>query len=252
MRCVVEVAEVLGSAPREPGARMIVGASGSEGTIGGGRLEQAAQQIARDMLATGEASREQRYALGDSLGQCCGGQVRLRFTLVADGRLAPPAPRLHVMLFGAGHVGQEVARLLERLPCTATWVDARPEWLSRAAPPNVRILVEDEPARAVDDAPAGASFLVMTHSHAQDLDIVAAALRRGDARFVGLIGSETKAARFRARLRQRGLDAARLVCPVGLYKSGKLPAEVALSAVAQLMRLAEGSVELRAAADPAT
>jgi xanthine dehydrogenase accessory factor len=81
-------------------------------------------------------------------------------------------------------------------------------------------------------------YLVMTHSHALDLEIVARALQRSDACFVGLIGSETKAARFRSRLKARGIDASRLVSPIGLFKAGKHPAEVAVSAVAQLLAIA--------------
>jgi len=98
---------------------------------------------------------------------------------------------------------------------------------------------EGEPVFAVDEAPAGAFYLVMTHSHALDLEIVARALQRTDARFIGLIGSETKAAKFRARLTARGIDSSRLVCPIGLFKAGKHPAEVAVSAVAQLLSVRE-------------
>jgi xanthine dehydrogenase accessory factor len=94
----------------------------------------------------------------------------------------------------------------------------------------------------------------MTHSHALDLEIVARALQRTDARFVGLIGSETKAAKFRSRLRQRGVDPSGLVSPIGLFKAGKHPAEVAVSAVAQILEtLRSASSQLASAshhADP--
>ena len=97
-------------------------------------------------------------------------------------------------------------------------------------------VIEDEPVFAVDDAPPGAFYLIMTHSHALDLEIVARALQRSDARFIGLIGSQTKAARFRSRLRRRGIDASRLTSPIGLFKAGKHPAAVAVSAVAQILQ----------------
>ena len=87
----------------------------------------------------------------------------------------------------------------------------------------------------VDEAPAGAFYLVMTHSHALDLELVERILKRSDAAFVGLIGSETKAAKFHSRLRAKGLDSSSLICPIGLFKGGKHPAEVAVSAVAQLL-----------------
>jgi xanthine dehydrogenase accessory factor len=113
------------------------------------------------------------------------------------------------------------------------------------------VVIDDEPVFAVDDAPPGAFYLVMTHSHALDLEIVARVLTRTDARFVGLIGSETKAAKFRSRLKARGIDASRLVCPIGLFKAGKHPAEVAVSAVAQLLELRErAAAAAKAAAIP--
>ena len=234
----IRVVETRGSAPREAGTRMWVSAAETRGTIGGGNLEYTALKIAREMLLSGEERRERRFVLGDTLGQCCGGNVTLQFTRVAEP--AQPEPDFDVVLFGAGHVGKEVARMLERLPCRLTWVDPRPEQFP--AETTAKVVIEDEPVWAVDEAPAGAFYLVMTHSHALDLEIVERALRRTDARFVGLIGSETKAARFRSRLKARGLDALRLVSPVGLFKSGKHPAEVAVSIVAQLLELRRAQV----------
>jgi len=230
------IVETRGSAPREAGTRMWVSAGEVRGTIGGGNLEYTALKVAREMLLSGEASRERKFALGDSLGQCCGGSVTLKFSRIEkmdDSRQA----RFQVVLFGAGHVGSEVARILERLPCQVTWVDPRPEVFPSAT--RARVVIEEEPAWMVDEAPPGAFYLVMTHSHALDLEIVERTLKRRDFAFLGLIGSETKAAKFRARLKAKGIDPSRLVCPIGLIKAGKHPAEVAVSAVAQL--LAEAS-----------
>jgi xanthine dehydrogenase accessory factor len=141
-----------------------------------------------------------------------------------------------VVLFGAGHVGKEVARILERLPCRLIWVDPRPDQFP--AQVKARVIIDEEPMFAVDEAAAGAFYLVMTHSHALDLQIVERALRRKDSRFVGLIGSQTKAAKFRAQLKRKGLSDEQLkalVSPIGLFKAGKHPAEVAVSAVAQIL-----------------
>jgi xanthine dehydrogenase accessory factor len=228
----ITVLEARGSTPREAGARMWVGAQETHGTIGGGNLEYTATKIAREMLHSGETERRRRLVLGDTLGQCCGGDVVLGFRRRDE--VAGSKPEFHVVLFGAGHVGKEVARILERLPCELTWVDPRPDQFP--AQTGARVVIEDEPVFAVDDAPPGAFYLVMTHSHALDLEIVARALQRSDARFVGLIGSQTKAARFRSRLRRRGMDASRLTSPIGLFKAGKHPAAVAVSAVAQVLR----------------
>ena len=241
MSCIeVRVVETRGSAPRAAGTRMWVGPTETRGTIGGGNLEYTALKIAREMLLSGEARRERRFVLGDTLGQCCGGNVTLEFEKVAQPGSAPTD--FEVVLFGAGHVGKEVARILERLPCRLTWVDSRPEQFP--AQTGARVVIEEEPMWAVDEAPPGAFYLVMTHSHALDLEIVERALRRTDARFVGLIGSQTKAAKFRSRLRARGVDAARLVSPVGLFKGGKHPAEVAVSIVAQLLELRQAQMKV--------
>jgi xanthine dehydrogenase accessory factor len=229
------VAETRGSAPREAGTRMWVGAAEVRGTIGGGNLEYTALKVAREMLLSGEDFRERKLALGDSLGQCCGGSVTLQFkrTDQVDER---QEPRFHVVLFGAGHVGKEVARILERLPCQLTWIDPRPDVFPDKVGLNVRVVIEEEAAWMVEEAPPNAFYLVMTHSHALDLEIVERVLKRNDVAFLGLIGSETKAAKFRARLRARRIDSSRLVCPIGLLKAGKHPAEVAVSAVAQLLQ----------------
>jgi xanthine dehydrogenase accessory factor len=227
------VAETRGSAPREAGTRMWVSADEVRGTIGGGNLEYTALKIAREMLLSGETHRQRRLALGDSLGQCCGGSVTLDFSGLEA--IPPQQTDFEVLLFGAGHVGKEVARILERLPCALTWVDPRPEYFPDTT--RARVIIEEEPAWMVDEAPAGAFYLVMTHSHALDLQIVERILRRKHYGFVGLIGSHTKAAKFRARLRAKGVDGTDLVCPLGLFKSGKHPATVAVSAVAQLLTL---------------
>jgi len=235
MPCVeILVLETQGSVPREAGTRMWVTATELHGTIGGGNLEYTALKIAREMLLSGENRRERKLALGDSLGQCCGGSVRLRFS-VREKIEENTNPNMHVVLFGAGHVGKEVAAILGRLPCTLTWIDPRPEVFPPSIAPNVRVVIEEEAAWMVDEAPAGALYLVMTHSHALDLEIVERALRRNDFAFLGLIGSETKAAKFKARLRRKKVPVERLVCPIGLLKAGKHPAEVAVSAVAQLL-----------------
>src|SRR5262245_38939116 len=184
------LAETRGSAPREAGTRMWVSATEVRGTIGGGNLEYTALKIAREMLLSGETRRERRFALGDALGQCCGGSVLLSFSRVEEA--SETSPRFHVVLFGAGHVGKEVAYILGRLPCSLSWIDPRPDAFPAAVAANTRVVIEEEPAWMIDEAPAGARYLVMTHSHALDLELVERILKRGDAAFVGLIGSETK------------------------------------------------------------
>jgi xanthine dehydrogenase accessory factor len=304
---LVTVAIVEGSGPREPGAKMLVTARGQHDTIGGGHLEMCAIELAREMLAAGTAARLERYALGPTLGQCCGGVVHLAFELV-DAALAnvlaslrvrrredswrlsvidgPPAallldaegvvagegaapvidrargthilrdasgrrwlvdpclaPRAHLVLFGAGHVGAAIVRMLGELPCTVAWVDEREDMFPATVPANVTIEATDLPEAAVADAPPGASYLVMTHSHALDQRLCETILNRVDVGWFGLIGSRTKRVQFERRMAARGLPQDRIadmVCPIGLPGiTSKLPAAIAASVCAQLLMVWE-------------
>jgi xanthine dehydrogenase accessory factor len=147
-----------------------------------------------------------------------------------------------VALFGAGHVGRALVRLLGDLPCRVDWIDARRAEFPQELPGTVRAVVTDAPADEVPDLAPGCDVIVMTHSHGLDLQILEAALRRPDLRYLGLIGSRTKRARFEARLAERGFtpdDLARIVCPIGVPGAGgKLPAEIAIAVAAQLLQLA--------------
>lgn len=349
---LVTVAIVEGSGPREPGAKMLVTADGQYDTIGGGHLEMCAVELARGMLAAPAANavgtvnaadttnaannanaanaanagmaRLERYALGPTLGQCCGGVVHLAFELVdpglhnvlaallkrqrqdswrlsaidgpaaallldeqgaviagspasahtpaptfsrergthvlrdAAGRrwLADPclAPRAHLLLFGAGHVGAAIVRMLGELPCGVTWIDEREDMFPSTLPANVTVEATDAPEALVAAAPPGASYLVMTHSHALDQRLSEAILARADVGWFGLIGSQTKRVQFERRMAARGLPAERIaamVCPIGLAGiTNKLPAAIAASVCAQLLMVweAQQTAALNAAA----
>ncbi|NQE47964.1 xanthine dehydrogenase accessory protein XdhC [Herbaspirillum rubrisubalbicans] len=319
---LVTVAQIQGSTPREPGARMVYSADQQFDTIGGGHLEWRAAQIARAMLQTDAASlpgqrRLERIALGPSLGQCCGGVVVLCFERIGadeealrtwqvleqswcrgndlwravpldqihaqqlhaiDGRnCQPDAPdhglpamdlhdvrqthllrdrhghrwlldlcRAHqpqVVLFGAGHVGAAIVKVLSTLPCRVLWVDEREDMFPPDLPAQIRIEATDVPNAAVDMAEPGAYYLVMTHSHALDQQLTERILKRRDVAWFGLIGSTTKRKQFEHRLAARGFGAAeleRITCPIGIPGIyGKEPASIAIAVVAQLMQLWE-------------
>ena len=321
--CVlVTLNQLIGSAPRESGSRMVVTRNGISGSIGGGNLEFTASRRARELLAGQAAGYQEQdvFGLGPALNQCCGGAVTLLYEMYGPGTpnwlddlllaqesgepvvlasrvdgaaackrviitdiatndslpgevakaaqdllqtqqgsgtkepiitvesqgqtwwLEPPADDLmHVMLFGAGHVGQAVATSLSPLPFRVTWIDSR----EGLFPPDLPVAFEtvhcDDPTAAVARAEAGSIFVVMTHSHQLDEDICLQVLERDDFTWLGLIGSITKRRRFVHRLGQRGIGPSqleRLVCPIGLSGiHGKLPATIALSLVAQLMTL---------------
>ena len=304
---LVTVAIVEGSVPREPGAKMLVTRDGFAGTVGGGHLEHRAIDMARTMLEEGGLARLERFALGPSLGQCCGGIAHLVFEAVdreqmalldrrrnedtwrliaiggmgpslfdgagrqlagapapafdrslgthvfadADGRCwladAVFAPRAHLMLFGAGHVGAAIVRALAELPCRVTWVDERDDMFPSEVPANVTVEATDTPEALVAQAAPGTTFLVMTHSHALDLRLSIAILSRvrtlEHTDWFGLIGSDTKRRQFEHRLRERGIANERIdamVCPIGLPGiAGKAPAVIAIAVAAQLLAVWE-------------
>jgi xanthine dehydrogenase accessory factor len=247
---VVEVSAARGSVPRERGTRMLVSAAQALGTIGGGHLELLAIGIAREMLARPETAApfERHFPLGPALGQCCGGAVTLRFARLDAGSLRAwpaAAPRFFLQLYGAGHVGRAIVKLLSDLPCRVQWIDERESEFPAdgpAAPHVEKVCVEPVEAE-VDVAPAQACYLVLTHDHDLDLRITEAILRRGDFRYLGLIGSATKRARFLHRFEARGVPAqalARMTCPIGVPGiEGKEPEIIAIAAVAQLLQLPE-------------
>jgi xanthine dehydrogenase accessory factor len=140
-----------------------------------------------------------------------------------------------VWLYGGGHVGQALARMLRELPLRLTWIDSRPELRATAGMRH-----EPDPVASVSEAPIGAYFLVMTHSHPLDFRLCQEVLQRDDFAWLGLIGSKSKSARFRSRLRREGLDGdavARLICPIGIEGvRGKWPAVIALAVAAQVLR----------------
>ncbi len=237
---LVTVLQVAGSTPREAGAKMLVTADAAGGSIGGGHLELEMVTQARELLARAAAGEDvtgpvvRELALGPSLGQCCGGRTSVL--------LEPVLPsRWQVAVFGAGHVGKALVKLLADLPCAVTWIDSRPEELPAAVPPSVRRVLSEAPADEVAELPVGADLVVMTHSHALDLEIVDAALRRGAHRDLGLIGSRTKRARLAQRLEARGRtpeQIARITCPIGVAGiEGKEPAVIAVAVAAELLQL---------------
>lgn len=243
---VVEVAGFKGSVPRETGTRMLVSAREVAGTIGGGHLELQAIEHARRLLRGEPLRGEQQLALGPTLGQCCGGAVTLRYRTLAASNPAswpPPAPRFTLQLYGAGHVGRAIVRLLEAIDCRVSWIDEREsEFPSAPNAPHIERLCVEPVQAEVAHAPPGAFYLVLTHSHALDLGVTEAILRRGDFGYLGLIGSKSKRARFLHRLEARGVAAetlARLTCPIGVPGiAGKEPEVIAMAVATQLLQQA--------------
>ncbi|MDU8929489.1 xanthine dehydrogenase accessory protein XdhC [Alisedimentitalea sp. MJ-SS2] len=241
----VMIARTEGSSPREVGAEMFVSISSMAGTIGGGQLEYMALDQARAMLKTGELWAEMDVPLGPEIGQCCGGRVVLMLermgaksraeTLEQITRTAEEMPQ--VLVFGAGHVGRALIRALAPLPVRARLVDSRSEELAMAdcADKCLTALPENE----IHTNAYGAGVVIATHDHALDFLLAAEALKRGDATYVGMIGSATKRARFERWLREHDpeVNAGVLTCPMGKAGLGdKRPEVIAAFVVAELMQ----------------
>ncbi|WP_347266506.1 xanthine dehydrogenase accessory protein XdhC [Paracoccus sp. (in: a-proteobacteria)] len=227
----VTISRVRGSSPREAGAAMFVAPDQLQGTIGGGQLEYMAIDRARQMLARGEDSAQMDVPLGPEIGQCCGGRVELTLTRVQAVPAAPDHPQ--VLIFGAGHVGRALARALALLPLRPILIDQRANELAQA---SGETRLTPLPEAEIRSAPFGTSFIILTHDHALDFLLASEALRRMDAPYIGMIGSQTKLAQFRRFARAQGLDTDRLTCPIGAgFSSDKRPEIIAAFTAAEII-----------------
>jgi xanthine dehydrogenase accessory factor len=171
------------------------------------------------------------------------------YAQLADGRIAERfgSDATPLYLFGAGHVGQCLVLALAPLAFAVNWVDPRAGAFPSHVPANVTCRTGNEPVSLLQQAPDGAFVAIMTHSHALDLDVAAAALKARRFPYVGLIGSATKRARFASTLRQAGIagaDIDRLICPIGLTEiRDKAPAAIAAGIAAQILVRREAVME---------
>jgi len=236
---IVTILTVEGSAPRDVEAKMVVDRNKIYDTIGGGNLEYQAIDKARTLLSGGQhVIVRESFTLGNDLTQCCGGKVELLFECF-------PATNFNVVLFGAGHVGQALIKILSELPCRVKWIDPRETFVTALSEKeigsNIDLIKMENPDVDVDLCPGNAFYVVMTHSHELDMQLVEAILSRNDFRFCGLIGSSSKAAKFRSRLNRKQFskdEIDRLISPIGLENiPGKRPMEVAVSIAGQLIAL---------------
>ncbi|WP_454337596.1 xanthine dehydrogenase accessory protein XdhC [Streptomyces glaucescens] len=247
---LVTVATVRGHAPRDAGAKLVVGQTGTWGSIGGGNVEAVAIDRAREMIAAAEPRPELiDFALNDKVTnqhgvQCCGGTVSV---------LLEPLPVVRaVAIFGVGHVGLELARILARQDLDLHLVDTRSDVLAEGrldvlADAVAQVHVHHTPLlpeEVLAELPRGTHVLIMTHDHAEDAALCDASLRTAHLGSIGLIGSAAKWARFRKVLSTEGghddatID--RIKTPIGLADiNGKEPATIAVSVAADLLRTFE-------------
>lgn len=251
--CLVTVAKVRGSAPRDVGAKMLVTRTDTIGTIGGGQLEYKCIQLAVEKIRNEALSVDnwtRTFPLGSNCGQCCGGVVDVLFEAVtaeSAGRIQTEHD-LHVQqhtfviaVFGAGHVGSAIVATLAGLDCQVRWIDGRNNIFPQDVPANVVTVETKSAAQEIASMPPGSYYLIMTHSHSVDFDICDQVLRRRDAAYCGLIGSLPKRRRFERLLRKQGVSdemLAALTCPIGVSGiPGKRPQEIAIAVAAELLQI---------------
>ncbi len=232
---LVTIVGATGSTPRDGGSKMVVTSDDTFDTIGGGKLEYLATDKARELLLTDEqCQRIHHFPLAAEANQCCGGSVTVLFEVF-------PSTANKVVLFGAGHVAKALVTILAELDMHITWVDSREDQYPEITPAGVDKLCLTEPASHVESIPDGAYVIIITHDHALDYRLLKEVLEEDTFAFLGVIGSDTKAARFRRRLSHDGFSEeqiAHIRSPIGLLElGGKLPMEVAVSIAAQLLSL---------------
>ncbi len=215
------------------GGRLVVAATRVSGTLGAPSRDERAVALARSALALREAPRLVRLD-----GAAAGERVEHFIDVVRQ-------PDFRIVLFGAGHVGRALVGVLAALPCRITWVDTRDDAFPSAVPAGVRCIGTDAPEAEVAAAPAGAYYLVMTHSHALDEQLAEAILGRADRAYFGLIGSVSKRRQFERRLEARGVaraDLAAMRCPIGIAGiAGKEPEVIAIAVAAELLQVRSGA-----------
>ena len=237
--CIVTVADARGSIPQEIGAKAIVDRTGLVyGTIGGGKVEVRACEKSRDLLAANPSRQTllERINLHRDVGMTCAGEMTLLYEIFR------PEFEWNVAIFGAGHVAQKLCRLLSELDCRITCFDTRTEWLDRlpAHGKLERRRVGDFHEGVAAIVP-GAFVVVMTMGHPTDLPVLRALwARQVETGFIGVLGSDSKAAIMRRELREAGLPEdfiGRISCPIGEKIGNNTPAEIAVSVLAQLVHV---------------
>ncbi|UTA48282.1 xanthine dehydrogenase accessory protein XdhC [Simiduia sp. 21SJ11W-1] len=232
---IATIVHAQGSTPRDGGSKMVIDNQHTYDTLGGGQLEFMVCQAARELLQKNTPAQQlQPFHLAAQTNQCCGGAVTVLLECF-------PACDWQLTIFGGGHVAKALLAIVGELPMQVRFIDSRTGMLPEALPANCRFDLSAQPVAEVANLPANGWVLVLTHDHQLDYQLCLALLRAPRWRFLGLIGSQTKARRFQQRLKHDGISddlLEQLVCPVGLAQvQGKRPMEVAVSIAAQLQSL---------------
>ena len=241
----VTVVDTVGSTPQDRGSKMLVTRAGRRfGTVGGGKIEARAIAEAQTLLAYASLPKTQffQWSLNKDIGMTCGGMVRVYLELFN-------ASRWNIVVFGAGHVAQELVSLLIKLDCRVTCIDPRREWLDKlpSSPKLQKIESADMPDE-VARIPDGSFVVLMTMGHSSDKPILLQILRTRTFPYLGVIGSNAKAKRLRQDIDDAGLPEQMqraFFCPIGLSIGSDSPAEIAVSVVGQLLQERDRTITQR-------
>lgn len=234
-----------GSAPQDMGSRMITdGEQVLFGTIGGGKVEAKVIKEAKDLLRQENkiSSHHFRWNLQRDVGMTCGGEVSL-FMEVSRGDVD-----WNIVVFGAGHVSQELTRILSRLNCKVTCIDHRKEWLLKLSSEKLNVVCMEEPKEYVKEIPEGAFVVLMTMGHGTDVPILEEILKTRTFPYVGVIGSEAKSRLLRSGMKKAGVEKQKVdsfICPIGEPLGDNSPAEIAVSVVSQLIKVKDRVLRTR-------
>lgn len=247
------IVDTQGSVPADVGAKMLVTADGAYfGTVGGGKIEARVIQESKTMLrAAGlagaggkddSAAKFFEWSLNKDIGMTCGGSMRVY--LEAFNHRA-----WNITVFGAGHVGNALISVLEKLDCRITCIDSRVEWLDKLPDsPKLRRVLLTEMKEYVPEIPRDSFVLLMTMGHSSDKPILLEILNRWNVvqfPYLGVIGSDAKAARLRKDIAEAGLPdqlSKVFFCPIGLPLGSNHPQEIAVSITAQLLQVRDQAV----------
>ncbi len=240
---LITIMDIKGSSPRDAGSKMVVTVDQLFDTIGGGALEHESVTMARKFLVETKEQTQHTHCfnLGKDLKQCCGGVVNVLFEVF-------PRSNFNIVVFGAGHIGRSLIKILQDVNCQVKWFDSRPEQFINTAASHIENITLTQADIAVESCQENSYYLVMTHDHALDQELCEAILSRKDSAYCGLIGSSTKGLKFRQRLMKKGYakeELEQLSCPAGLsHLSSKIPMEIAVSMMAELLVLRDVQAEI--------
>ncbi len=232
---VATVISTTGSSPRGSNAKMVITPTESHDTIGGGQLELKVTAFARELLGLrAPTQRLEHFPLATKAQQCCGGSVTVLIETF-------PVTAMRLAVFGAGHVASALMQILAQCDARLEWIDAREDQFPDSVSANVQLVSIPDPVSYVEQLTDQHRAIILTHDHALDYRILEALLRDTEIDYVGLIGSETKAERFKTNLRKAGFseeEIDRCHCPIGMPSvKGKLPMEIGVSIAAELLSL---------------